>query len=405
VNGAASIVDAAASGRVLVFGSPPPGGRDLDTLVASSDAEPVRRALAAAGFVSAGGSWARFRDCRAEEAELATPADWGLPAAEADALFAEARPLDGFERLVRPSPRHELLVLAKLLSWTGSFPEKRRARLEAAATDDPDAWTKARAAARAWKVERELAELAVAHAAREPAPGRRRLPRPRRPLVVALSGIDGSGKSSQARALVDALEALGHDAAIEWAPIASNPWLDAIAQPVKRVLGRSRRFRPGPPSEESPASGLERTPGTVLREQSPLVTSVWATLVSLANALWQARVTARHTLAGRVVIFDRYELDSVVRLRFMYGAERSYALQRRLIRLCSPRPVAAFFLDIDAETSLARKDDRWSLEDLQTQVHLYREEYARLDVTRLDGSRPREELCAEIAEAVWRRLS
>jgi len=66
--------------------------------------------------------------------------------------------------------------------------------------------------------------------------------------------------------------------------------------------------------------------------------------------------------------------------------------------------VAAFYLDIPPETSLGRKDDRWTLEDLSTQADLYREEYGRRGVVRLDGLRPPDELAAEIGEAVWRAL-
>ena len=112
----------------------------------------------------------------------------------------------------------------------------------------------------------------------------------------------------------------------------------------------------------------------------------------------------RHLAAGRVVIFDRYVLDSFVRLRFLYGEERRFRIQRALISLLSPRPLAAFQIDIDAETSLARKDDKWSAEELGTQVRLHREERTKLDVLVLDGRRPPEELAAEIAKEVWRRL-
>jgi thymidylate kinase len=97
-------------------------------------------------------------------------------------------------------------------------------------------------------------------------------------------------------------------------------------------------------------------------------------------------------------------LDSFVRLRFLYGEQRRFRAQRALITLLSPRPKAAFLLDIDAEASLTRKDDKWSAEELATQVRLYREEHERAGVTRLDGRRDPDELAAEIAAQVWRRL-
>ena len=56
-------------------------------------------------------------------------------------------------------------------------------------------------------------------------------------------------------------------------------------------------------------------------------------------------------------------------------------------------------------SAYARKAEQYSLEDLTRQARLYREEAEHLGARTLDGERPREELCAEIAEEVWRALA
>jgi len=387
------IVDASAPGPVLVFGSLPGAGRDLDLLVRDDDLDALGEVLRSEGFRNRGDEWVQFAGGSADAVDLVPASAWGLPAAELEALFVEARPVDDCARLVRPAPHHDLLILARL-TGVGPLSDKRRARLEDAVAADPRAWERARRAAPAWRLSRELANL------RNGGEHGRRLPRPRRPKVIALSGIDGSGKSSQAELLRDALERLGYDAAVEWSPYGQNAWLGYLAVPVKTLLGRTRRYAAAEPKE----TGLERTSGTALRERSPAVNYVWSAVVTLANGLTQLGTIARHTRHGRVVVYDRYALDSTVQLRFRYGLDGRFALHRKLIGLLAPKPVASFYLDIPAETSLARKDDRWTLADLEQQANLYREEVGRNGTVWLDGLRPRDELAAEIAEAVWRQL-
>jgi thymidylate kinase len=388
---AAALADTAAPGPVLVFGSLPGAGRDLDLLVPDDALPELRKTFAGEGFKNRGDEWVRFAAGSAEAVDLVAASAWRLPAAELDSLFAEARPIEGFARLVRPSPHHALLVLARLTGTRGALPEKRRRRIEAAVAEDASAWQNARELAPAWNLAAELANLEAGGSASKV--------RPRRPRVIALSGIDGSGKSSQAELLRETLERLGYDAAVEWSPYGQNAWLDHLAVPVKRLLKRSKRYEAEPRE-----TGLERTSGTALREKNAAVNYVWSAVVTFANGLAQLQTIARHSRRGRVVIYDRYALDSTVQLRFRYGANGRFALQRALIGLLAPKPLASFYLEIPADTSLARKDDRWTLADLEAQARLYREEVSHNGAVRLDGLRPPDELAAEIAETVWRAL-
>jgi thymidylate kinase len=222
--------------------------------------------------------------------------------------------------------------------------------------------------------------------------------------VNALSGVDGSGKSTQARALQQLLAQLGHEAEIAWTPLASDPWIGRLARPVKRALGRLRSLRVDDDVAPEVPGGLVPNPGSRLRERSRAVNWAWAALVAFANGRSHRRLARRHAHAGKVVIFDRYVLDSLVRIRFLYGERPRFRLQRALVRALSPRPAVAVLLDVPAEVSLARKDDRWTAAELERQVALYRAEHAAAGVLRLDGTRPYEELRAELAELAWRAL-
>ena len=104
-----------------------------------------------------------------------------------------------------------------------------------------------------------------------------------------------------------------------------------------------------------------------------------------------------------MIIFDRYALDAVAYLRHRWGHGRAFPIQSALIRLLTRRPDVAFFLDVAPEVAYARKRD-FPLENLRERAALYRALDAPLGCTRLDGECPREELCGEIARAVWRLL-
>lgn len=381
----AELVDAAATQPVLVFGSLPPDARDLDLLV--REPAEIEAVLRSAGYVKRGSyEWARFAGGETEPVDVS--GDWP----QLDELLEDALPLMGYQRLVRPSPTHQLLLLAHMLRGQGKYTTGRVARMRAALAEDPGAATTARSLAPRWGVAAELDRVLGG------TPVDRR-PRPRRPRIVAFSGIDGSGKSTQARALASSLGRLGYDVELAWAPLGSSKLLRAIFLPIRNALGHLRGLH----AEARDDSGLVPNAGSVLREKSPLAHGAWSTLIALTNGLFHARTIARASASGRVVIFDRYVLDSLVRLRFLYGRERSYRAQDAIVRLLSPAPLGSFFLDVDARESLTRKDDRWTERDLDTLVELYR----TIDVagiTRLDGTRPPEELAAEIAQAVWLRL-
>lgn len=384
--------------RVLVFGSLPPHARDLDLLVRPAAREAAERALAEAAFERRDSTWALFRDCSVCAVDLVATSDWHLPPEELEALFVDARPIDGLERLVRPAPQHALLILAR-----AGFAEKRRRRLEAVLAEDPAAWERARERAGAWSAERQLAELYAA-ASGNPS---RRLPRPRRGGVVTLSGVDGSGKSSQAQSLAHALEQLGYESVVEWTPIASNAPVAAMSDMTRRVLRAFRWLGPVGRLERHTAAGgsiLAREAGADRDSLRAIFTVGWSAAIAIMNAWSHSRAVLGHVGRGRIVVYDRYTLDSIVILRYLWGGRGEARFQSWLVQTLSPRPLCSFFLDVAPETALARKQDQWDLRALRRLVALYRDEYDSLGVHRLDGELPREELCAEIAAVVWRRL-
>ena len=425
----ADVVDAAADERVVVFGSLPPAGRDLDLVAPSEAVARLARALSAARFSRRGTEFARFEGCTADVVELASVSSWGLSAGEERALFDEALALPGRASLARPAPHHALLILARRVAGDGRFDGKRRARVDAELTRDGGAWEEAGRRAMSWGATGALAILRKAYEeGRAPARTERvaaiaerlgrggdpislararaawRVLRPRPPgIVVSFSGVDGSGKSSQATALARTVHALGGRPTVLWTRLTFDRWIDVVAAPVKAALRARSSIRRSRPTTGAAAAG-DADAARELRERNSLVALAWSTVVVFANALSRRRGVRRARRAGKVVICDRYTLDALAQLRHQYGAARSFRLQSAIAERLPPRPDLAFFLDVDPTTAWERKSDEFTAEALVRHAETYRAEAARLGVIRLDGSLPQEELCRRVAELVWRKL-
>jgi thymidylate kinase len=425
----AEIVDGLIGDRVLIFGSLPPEGRDLDLLVRPAEALSLRDGLEDAGFVKKGDALARFSGGSATGIDLVPSADWGLPEDETRAMFRDALPVGSFHNLVRPAPHHVLLIVARrVVHGGGELDRKRRGYIERALGEDPGAWERAAERARAWGATRALELLRSSYERSRPMALKDRARAIAEELerrgassaragvlalrsslgrgkhhgaVIAISGLDGAGKSSQASALVDALEALGVDAATEWTRITRNKSLDLFAGPVKWVLRLFRRSGAPPPVTSDVDEPFDA--GREFRKRSPFVTQIWTVIVAVTNALTQRRVTRPHLRAGRVVVCDRYVLDSAVHLRWLYGEDRAFTLQTALVRWLSPKPLKAFFLDIDPEVAYARKPD-FDPHELAAQADLYRRLHPSFSAHRIDGEGDGSEIAAEIAREVWLAL-
>lgn len=432
------LVDGAMERRVIVFGSLPPDGRDLDLLVRDPDVPRLFAALTDAGFRRKGDAWARFSGCGVDAVDVVPASSWQLPEVETERLFAEAVSLEGRRHLTRLAPADELIVLARRLAGRSNALNPRyRARIASALTARPSAWEEAAARAPLWRADAALAALRRAYetgmspplsvrlaagkeARRAHGHGRARAAAgaarsaliPHRPqgVIVAISGLDGAGKSTQAEALAATLDQLGHDAAVEWSRITYDTSLETVARPVKLAIARvinRRGLVPKVPADDPSAyapRGPEEAAARALRARFPALNQAWAAVVVGAHALNLRRALRPHLREGRVVVRDRYVLDSAVELRQGYGHRRDVGFATWLIPRIVPPALVGFWLDVPAEVAYKRKPDLFTVERLAARQQLYEAERGSLGAIRIDGTRSQEDICAEIAWETWRRL-
>lgn len=167
-----------------------------------------------------------------------------------------------------------------------------------------------------------------------------------RPRVVALVGVDGSGKTTQAHRLASALTETGLPATY-WQNAGGRRWFGRLA----RRLGRG-----------NDAQRLLGRSGLLLVE-------------SILRWLAIARALLRSRLSGHVAVMDRYAVCQYASIRAHAGSRWAEWFARRAYALF-PRPEVTFFLAVDPAEAVRRIDlraeDHESEEFLSTSTAAYR---------------------------------
>jgi len=164
--------------------------------------------------------------------------------------------------------------------------------------------------------------------------------------VIAVSGVDGSGKSTQIELLTQRLRAAGRTPHVFWFRPGYSDELNALRAAV-------RRLRPG----ALPKDGGARR-ATFAR---PGVRKTWVA-AALADTLLQYAAKVRAlSLGGHAVICDRYLVDGALDLALRFP-ELEDALRPAwaAVGALAPRPAVSLFLALpldEAARRLATKDE------------------------------------------------
>ena len=200
---------------------------------------------------------------------------------------------------------------------------------------------------------------------------------------ISFEGIDGSGKSTQARLLADHLRAAGRDVVLTREPGGSDG-----AEQIRALLLE------GPTDRWSPETEI--------------------LLFTAARRDHLERVIAPALDAGKVVICDRFA-DSTRMYQGLRGAGLRALVDRLHEMMIGREPDLTLLVDMDPQTGLGRAQARAGGEarfetfgaDLQTRLRAGFLDLAAAQPGRIaviDGDRPAAEVAADIAARVADRL-
>lgn len=217
-----------------------------------------------------------------------------------------------------------------------------------------------------------------------------------------MSGLDGSGKSGQAHRLADSLETLGLETVVVWTRLGSGARLRNVGRPGKRVLRTITRSAPATDVQSRYAHHVEPPDvARASRERWRWLTFLWVLFVVVDHVLEQRRTVSSHVRAGKVVVCDRWTLDSVVHTRYRYGASTPLAVHEVLLRRLAPRTRVDFLLEVPPEVAFMRKPDQYTAEQLGRQADLYASVAPELGVVRVDGTLRVEDIADVLGRHTW----
>ena len=191
-------------------------------------------------------------------------------------------------------------------------------------------------------------------------------------MLVAIEGLDQSGKETQAKLLRDHIKADGRKSRV----VSFPDYGTSIGEEIARALQGERDY--GPEAMQ---------------------------LLYVANRFERKADIDRWHAAGLVVLFDRYVASSIA-----YGeAQGLDPAWLTALQVYLPQPDLTLLLDIAPETAVTRKAtgrDRYEqdLEMLQRVRESYLRQAEQPQWVRVDGELPKESVAATLAAALEEHL-
>jgi len=212
-------------------------------------------------------------------------------------------------------------------------------------------------------------------------------------LLITFSGIDGSGKSTQIKLLMDYLQQEGQKPVYLWTRGGYTPLFERLKRLLRRV---ARRIVPPPGNNPQRAQAFNKK----------WVRQLWLG-IALLDLLWIYGVQVRYwRWRGRVVVCDRYLWDTLVDFHLYFYEEHveRWWLWRLLVRL-TPQPDAAFLLLVPVEEAVRRLNLKG--EPFKESPSMLAQRLAQYQLLAqcghwivMDGRRPVSELATEILKVV-----
>lgn len=218
--------------------------------------------------------------------------------------------------------------------------------------------------------------------------------------LIAFTGIDGSGKTTQARFLVKDMKERGTDASYVWCR-----WEPLLLRPFIKIWKQKKREK-----EDSRSTityrEIQRDKETLLRNS--VFRYLWLLSFLIDYGLQVFFKLRIKLIKHDVIISDRLFYDSLVDQAINLG-HRGERLLEELnswwMGLIFPTPDMVVYIDCPADVAYTRKDDAPDIEYLSERRRLYLSLADRYGWIKIDGTLPVDKLAQQIKDIVYKKLA
>lgn len=221
-------------------------------------------------------------------------------------------------------------------------------------------------------------------------------------MIIAFSGTDGAGKSTQIVALRSRLSERGVRTIYIWSRGGYTPIYSGLKRLVLTAMGR----RGGKLMDPSKSTDYNRR--RKLAFNRPWIARLWLILAILDLSILHAIYVRVLRFMGFTIVLDRHLIDT--RLDFLRHHANVFSenlLIWKLLMLVCPKPDVHFLITVPVDVTVARSrqkkepfpDNRETLEFRLTAYETYAYS-ARDDIIHLDGREPLDDLFSIIDQHV-----
>lgn len=217
----------------------------------------------------------------------------------------------------------------------------------------------------------------------------------RKSPVIAFTGIDGSGKTTQARLLVEDLRGRGINVDYVWCR-----WEPFILRPIIRIWKRHKKI-----GNRTDYRGLQRDKESLLR--NPVVRYLWLILFLIDYGTQILLRLRFKLLKGGVIVSDRLFYDSFIDQAINLGNKGERLLKgfdSWWMRLIFPQPDMVIYIDCPEDIAYKRKDDAPDIKYLSDRRRLYLKLTDIYNWFKIDGTLSVEAIAEDIKKLVYKKL-